>query len=256
MIPGRTPGCREFYILKQNPGIAYQPQSASPIPFTSNNPRCFADLETHFSTWLCTSFRLTLFLLRWGVTKRARWLWHRFRGNDGSHFKFPLYNFASVSTLDRRIWHSVKLFFKFHASIGKKFIICTSHKYIYMSSISPRRIFPVRPTFYQPIDIRLPDAIKEDTREFLAKWQQSDVPSYSPLFATQESFPSSRGAAAKILRRGRLVSGINPALSRSSHLVTTSTTDSLGLGPDQWPARFAERRFYRCNWHWVAWGRV
>lgn len=111
---------RILYIKAKPPGIAYQPQSASPIPFTSNNPRWFAVLETHhFSTWLCTSFHLTLFLLRWGVTKRARWLWHRFRGNDGSHFKSPLYNFRSVSTLDRRIWHSVKLFFKFHAPVGK-----------------------------------------------------------------------------------------------------------------------------------------
>lgn len=78
-------------------------------------------------------------------------------------------------------------------------------------------IFSVCPTFYQPIDIRLPDAIKEDTREFLAKWQQSDVPSYSVLFAAQEPSPSLSGVGAKILERGRLVSGINPTLSHLSY---------------------------------------
>lgn len=37
--PARTQVAENsIYILKQNPGIAYQPQSASPILFTGNNP--------------------------------------------------------------------------------------------------------------------------------------------------------------------------------------------------------------------------
>lgn len=113
--------CR-FYILKQNPAIAYQPQSASPIPFTSNNSRWLGVLETHHSsTWLCTSFRLMLFL-QWDVTERARCS-EPFLGNDDSLQIFFIS--LSVSMLGRRIWHSVKLLFKFHAN--GKFVTYVVH---------------------------------------------------------------------------------------------------------------------------------
>jgi len=87
----------------------------------------------------------------------------------------------------------------------------------------------------------------------LAKWQQSDVLSHSALFAAQTSFLSSSNAGAKILERGRLVSGINPTLSRLSY-PRNNLRHSRFSWTHPWPmrARFVERRFYRCNWRWVA----